>query len=505
MRTPNVDATIAGHLPPHDLEAEAAVLSAVMLDPEAMGKIPELRAEHFYSEAHRRVFEASLALREAGKPVDVLQVNNWLKDRNRLRQIGGAGYLSEILAASPVVAHVASHARGIREKWHARQIIFAAQRIVAEGYESLGDVASYAATAAAAIAQATRREGTSLRSIGSMLDEGLRRADARRLGLEKPVNVPWRDLASQLGGGLWPGLHLLVGGTGSGKSTLALQTAVSAAKEGTPVCYVGLELGELDVTLRVLGEEARVSWSKLYTGRSSPQDVAKARAAAPALEGLPFYVAFGRPTGWPASELGVLAEEMRRAHPETTPGALPMLLVLDFLQIVGDEPQTRSEMRERIGRAAYVARDVARRLNVAVLAISSAARDKYAALAGDGLREAGLRIDDDGRRFVLSSDGLVGTGKESGDVEFAADSVTVSVRGPRLPSVNPDDRCVVLVTAKGRATGASWCALRFERGQRFTEWSESAREVVAALDEERAPRSTKNGAKAGPSTKFTEV
>ena len=84
---------IEGRVPPHDLEAEAAVLSACMLDLSAMDKITDLKPEYFYSEAHRRIFEACFELKQSGHPVDVLQVQSWLKDRQRLAQVGGAGYL----------------------------------------------------------------------------------------------------------------------------------------------------------------------------------------------------------------------------------------------------------------------------------------------------------------------------------------------------------------------------------------------------------------------------
>jgi len=330
-----------------------------------------------------------------------------------------------------------------------------------------------------------------LRRLGDVLDDAIRRAEARRTKEERPVSVPWPDLGEQLGGGLWPGLHVLVGGTGTGKSTMALQLALEAARQGTPVGYVGLELGELDVALRLLGEAAGVSWSRLYTGRATADEVSKAGARKDDLAGLPFYLELGRPNGWPAGELEVFAERMRREHPEAKPGALPMLIVLDFLQIVGDETREDGrtmglELRERIGRAAYFARDVSRRLNVAVLAVSSTARDKYGALGGDALDEIGLWLDKAGHPRVSRPDALVGTGKESGELEYSADSVTVAVRGPKLVTAEGTERCVVLVTAKGRATGAGWCALRFVRGQRFAEWPNSAREVIQGIETERA-------------------
>jgi replicative DNA helicase len=76
---------VEGRVPPHDLDAEAAVLSAVMVDPQAFDKVYErLRPEHFYSEAHRRIFEACANLHADGKPIDVVQVGSWLRTRERL-------------------------------------------------------------------------------------------------------------------------------------------------------------------------------------------------------------------------------------------------------------------------------------------------------------------------------------------------------------------------------------------------------------------------------------
>ncbi len=83
---------VEGRVPPHDLDAEAAVLSAVMVDPGAFDKVNEfLRPDQFYSEAHRRIYEAAVDLSATGKPVDVVQVATWLRDHERLAQVGGCG------------------------------------------------------------------------------------------------------------------------------------------------------------------------------------------------------------------------------------------------------------------------------------------------------------------------------------------------------------------------------------------------------------------------------
>src|SRR5215207_9092725 len=90
----------AGRVPPHDLDAEAAVLSAILLSREALDRVLEiLRPEHFYSDANGRIYEASQQLALAGTPIDIVSVASWLRDRERLAQIGGPSYLAQIADA----------------------------------------------------------------------------------------------------------------------------------------------------------------------------------------------------------------------------------------------------------------------------------------------------------------------------------------------------------------------------------------------------------------------
>lgn len=98
---------VAGRVPPHDLFAEAAVLSAMLLSAEAFDRVQEVLApEHFYADRHRRIFEAVLELNQLNQPVDLVTVAGWLRDRERLAQVGGTAYLAELADATPAVAHV---------------------------------------------------------------------------------------------------------------------------------------------------------------------------------------------------------------------------------------------------------------------------------------------------------------------------------------------------------------------------------------------------------------
>jgi len=341
-------------------------------------------------------------------------------------------------------------------------------------------------------------------ALGSFLAEALDRAHRRRLGTEKPIPLPdeWPELARQLGGGFWPGLHVLVAGTGTGKTTWALQVALAAATSGAPVAYVGLELDEFQVTLRVAAERARASWSALYLGKALPQTIDKVRSHAEELGALPFHVEGGKPQGWGADDLRELAARMRAAYPEESgPGSRPFLLVVDFLQLVGDETgadgkSLRLDLRERIGRAAYAARQIARELGAAVLLVSSTARDKYAAL-GAAFDGASLMWDRKaGKRTLLNPDAFVGLGKESGEIEYAADSVTVAARIAKdaEPVAGAEGRtAVIFATSKLRYGPPGWTELRFN-GHRFAEpFSGATEELFAAFEAMKAKRRAAKG------------
>src|SRR5690606_18046924 len=119
-----------------------------------------------------------------------------------------------------------------------------------------------------------------------------------------------------LGGGLWPGAHIVVSGTGVGKSQLTIQLALRAAKSGIPTVYIGLELEEFQIAARAIGDQAGMRWSNIYLGHCSESDLSKAREAAALLANVPFYCEFSPARGWPASRLATLCKQVRAKHPE---------------------------------------------------------------------------------------------------------------------------------------------------------------------------------------------
>jgi len=282
-------------------------------------------------------------------------------------------------------------------------------------------------------------------------------------------------MATPLGGGLWPGLHVLVGNTAAGKTQWCLQVAVHAAQAGTPVLYVALEAGDVEFVARCLGLVANQLWSPLYHGRHEGLESLIQRHR-PALEALPLHVLLPPPHGWNYQNLTPAVQALREKYDEDTPDAGPLLVVLDFLQIIGTDQG--EDLRERIGRAAYVGRGVARTHNAAVLVASSTARENYLAITGRKRNLKGGGVEQDKEKLGQGSPSrLVGLGKESGEIEFAADTVMVLTQEPWEDNTPPrgGTHCH-LALAKVRAGTPAWVALRFD-GRAFTEPTPVERET----------------------------
>ncbi len=299
--------------------------------------------------------------------------------------------------------------------------------------------------------------------IGALVPAAFARMRARHRHEEKPIPLPWPTLNAPLSGGLWPGLHVLVGNTAAGKTQWCLQVAIEAAQAGTPVLYIALEAGDVEFVARCLGLLAGMPWSPLYHGRTDGLETLIATHGE-ALAALPLHVQLAPPHGWDYNDLPEAVAALRATYPETTPGARPVLVVLDFLQIVGGP--AHEDLRERIGRAAYTGRGVARTHNAAVLVASSTARTSYSTLTGKsetGKPEKAERLGEGNpARFV-------GLGKESGEVEYSADTVLVLTQEPWTDNTPPAGGTVChLALAKVRAGHPDWVELRFD-GRRFTE------------------------------------
>ncbi len=308
----------AGLVPPHDLDAEAAVLSAMLLERRAIDDVCDmLDAEHFYSDANARIYGAALELYAAGSPVDVVQVAGMLRSRGLLGSVGGAPYLGQLADATPATANVTAHARTVRDKARTRKLIATLQRAAAEGYGDVGDV------------------GTWLDRIGGIADlhEALQALDAL-MGVVRPGNM------------VVLGAH-----SGIGKSALGMQWALNVALQRSEAGPRGAalifshEMTRHELAQRALFAAARVDGSKASDPRWLTDDDWKAVIAATtkvALENVYFDDRSG------LTPIQIRAKARRVQAQARRAGYELRVIVVDYLQLIdGTAGNRSSERRER--------------------------------------------------------------------------------------------------------------------------------------------------------------
>ncbi|HEY2512234.1 MAG TPA: replicative DNA helicase, partial [Polyangiaceae bacterium] len=386
-----VPASFEGRVPPHDLEAEKAVLSAIMVDPAALDRVLEfLKAEHFYSEAHRRIYEATIELRQKGQPVDSVQVASWLLDRDRLAQVGGMPYIAQVLLAAPAVANVAAYGRSIYEKWRIRQLILTCQKVAAQGYLDYGETQQFIDNAEQQIYELARVEGRStvekLITVIKASFKQLTEASARG-GRITGISTGFARY-DRVTAGLHPGdLTIVAARPGMGKTSFVLNVAVNVAvptayeaandpndrweQPGRGVAVFSLEMPREQLANRMLCSEARVDVSNLRSGNLSPADWSKLTQAASRLSQLPIWI-----DDTPALNLLELRAKVRRLQAEhdvhDESGRLTRgmgLVVVDYLQLMKGRDGVNSREQE-ISEISRGLKGLAKELKLPVIALS---------------------------------------------------------------------------------------------------------------------------------------
>jgi replicative DNA helicase len=272
----------AGTPPPHELDAEAAVLSAVMIDAgdvEALRSIADLlRPDHFYSEAHRRIYEAALALMGRGVAPDTVAIGSELKDHGRLQQAGGLGYLTELLNASPAVANARNHAEIVFDAWRQRQVLLRCQEAAAQIYDGVPPTETQAfldGLGKSLVQVAVQSPRSSSSRVGDLFKDFFRasareaRADARTLGLT--TTFPTLD---RMTGGLHKGKKITISGLpGGGKTVLGKQIALANALAGVPTLLFVTEQTKEEITDLILASIAEIDSRRVRQIRTTPKDI----------------------------------------------------------------------------------------------------------------------------------------------------------------------------------------------------------------------------------------
>lgn len=302
---------IAGRNPPMQLDAEAACLSAMLLKPSAIAVVQAYAPlVDWFSDANRSIAEACFEIADQGKPVDLITVAEWLRGHDRMAQVGGAGYLAQIVDATPAVANVATHAAFIHRDAVARRQIAAMQTATAIMYGAPHEERrEHLAAVAAALDEDSDADPARERaSLDVSLEEGVNELfDAQRgkaAGEVTGVSTGIRSLDVATGG-LHPTDMLIVSGpTGQGKTSLAAQLVLSTTDQWTsrrnerdeevPMQFGGaiftLEMPRQQYAMRIACGYGGVDYQAIRTGTANAAGLTRLREAQIALRGRPVEI-----------------------------------------------------------------------------------------------------------------------------------------------------------------------------------------------------------------------
>jgi replicative DNA helicase len=364
----------AGSVPPHNEEAEASVLGAILLTEQALdGVVLEigLRPEHFYRPRHQRIFQAMIRLKEKVEPeaVDALTVCDDLLSQGELEEAGGEAYVHSLPTVVPAVGAVLDYARIVRDDALMRGILETTRQIQAEVLAHRGDPRELIERAEAALFKIGHEGGMAeMRSIEAVLHEEidkleeLSRKDAGLTGTPSG----FMDI-DDLTGGFQPGNLIVVAARPSmGKSTLATNIAENAAIDhGLPVALFSLEMSETELAHRFIASQAKVSSDELRKGRVKADRWPKVLRAVEKLAAAPIFID-------DSSDIGVLEMRAKARRLHARHDGLG-LIVVDYLQLV--RPDGRADSRvEQVGQISRGLKILARELDIPVVAVSQLSR-----------------------------------------------------------------------------------------------------------------------------------
>ncbi|MCL7970723.1 MAG: replicative DNA helicase [marine benthic group bacterium] len=385
----SLDSSAGGRQIPWSEEAEISVLSAMLIEGDAVARAIEMVGDgSFYREANRRVFRAMVRLYSRGEVVDVVTLSDELKSAGELEGAGGMAYLARLVDAVPTAANIEYHCRILKDKAVLRQLIESATDIVREAYDApageVDDTLDRAEQRIFQIAQSSQRQGFVW--IKEILWPTFERIEELQSspGSVTGVASGFADLDNLTAGFQKGDLIIVAGRPSMGKTALAMNFAQHAAiDKEVPVAVFSLEMSKESIVQRLLCSEGRVDAGRLRRGRLQDDEYARLATAAGHLNTAPIWI-----DDTPAITVLELRAKARRLASEVDLG----LIIVDYLQLMSG-PSNVDNRQQEISAISRSIKAVAKELNVPVVALSQLSRapeqrtDKRPVLAD--LRESG--------------------------------------------------------------------------------------------------------------------
>ncbi len=419
MSDPTVERTL-----PHNLEAERAVLGAILLDGSAINNAVEFIDERsFFRDAHRRIFEKMRRLFEHGQAIDFITVKDELGRAGELEDVGGPAYVASLVDGLPHGVNVGDYARIVKEKAVLRALIASANQILGSAYDAERDaeeIVDDAERSIFAIAEGAVHGG--FVSMADLVNSNFALIDqaVQRKQLVTGVPTGFEELDEMMAGLQRSDFIIVAARPSMGKTSLVLNMAQHVGtKADMTVGFFSLEMSKEQLFMRLLTSEASIDAHRLRTGFLGERDFPKITAAMERLHAAKIFID-------DTASIGVLEMRAKARRLKAEHGL--DLLIVDYLQLM----QGKGRFENRVLELASISRGMkalAKELNVPVVALSQLSRAPEAR---------------PGKRPQLSDL------RESGALEQDADVVILIYREDFYERTDENDGIAELIVAKQR-------------------------------------------------------
>ncbi|HNZ03354.1 MAG TPA: replicative DNA helicase [Myxococcota bacterium] len=357
--------------PPHSPEVEAALIGSCLVNPNVFPLIAaEVAREEFYDARHQHLFEAMSSLFNKNVLIDPVTVANVLKEMRLLENAGGADYIGSLVALSIPIEGCEHYARIIRNSAALRRMIFTAAEITSEAYNGGYDPEEFLTRSEEKLLAAGEKRITKVvKPIGELVGPALEQIEYRKANHTAAIGISsgYRRLDDLVHGFQDTDLIILAARPAMGKTSFALNVAMNAAfRQRKAVLFVSLEMGEEQITNRILCVRTAIESSRLGTEAQylTREDMARLREAANDLQSVPLFID-------DTARIGML-ELRAKARRLKASGKLDMVMV-DYLQLM--DPSDKKVSREQqISEISRGLKAMAKELHIPVIALSQLSR-----------------------------------------------------------------------------------------------------------------------------------
>ena len=359
-----------GKIPPHDTEAEQAVIGSMLTDKEAIISAVEiLKEEDFYREDNKAIYGAILNLYNRAEPIDIITLKSELASLGKLEAVGGLEYLAELPEKVPTTANVEKYIKIVEEKSLLRNLLKTANEIIKLGYDETQEVDLIMDQAEKKIfdtIQARNQKGYS--SIKDILVDTFTELEQLYNQKQHITGVPtgFADLDYKTAGLHNSDLILVAARPAMGKSAFALNIASYAAtRANVPVAIFSLEMSKEQMVNRILCSEAMVDSNKVRTGKIDDEDWGKLAEASGMLSESKIFI-----DDTPGISVMEIRAKCRKLKLEQNIG----LVVIDYLQLVQASNKRSGSREQEISEISRSLKILAKEINVPVIALSQLSR-----------------------------------------------------------------------------------------------------------------------------------